>query len=775
MDNNLIELIENKNLIVGKIKYIGEFALFERLNLKDALKLSSDELAFATPSMGRGIFKIDKNGQIINIKGVDSHLDNSENAIKDLLYAKCQYIITDGAFDYIDSTHPINLIIYPGKRVDIRIRGTSPLEDLEIEADVNSRLKEKGIMVPTITSIKEYPIDIAKKLGLPIKIPTKPTDKQIEASYSEQDNERKERLHKAFGDRYVEAETIGFRPEFMVEFFNRLHLTENLKFIDFANDNGMIIKQFTDAIDSSYELGQRYGQTTRIVKSPYRISDLEYYLNKQDVQSLNRIANYTQIYLNEPLPFELIFAKQMGFNVATLMNSGWITSNMLHRQDYSILGEMCDDSYMDLGLELSNIESQISLNQDDQPLINKLNALKEDYLEHFCLQFMHFSSCIKILQDEMILRKIPENLVNKCMNEFLNAFTQTIDFNQIGHSLGIKPYTAKRYFFDMLSKKDFAKEMAKSRRKNGFVYDEQTMISQQGFNEFYNVQANNLAKRMNINLDNEFNIVQHIINMEDDEIEDFIYSRCVFLEKNATEHRDELSSFNVSCSRIDGRRESPEVIGYIPYSTRIKFDQNDPVGFNIDDVELYKMIIKFIRETKTEYLINEGNLNNDSIIRLVQATIINYFGLNPTTENRDKLYSDKSQESSAFSIKEFKKSETAMSAERSATAQNLLSFLGYNSMLIYGYISKKDETMNSNYCFNILTSNSKAKLIDFSNPEIQGKTYKKTRMYSLTDSQSKDFKKGNGTFLSQDENLVFSSNEIDPLYFDKLDKDVVDY
>ena len=119
MDNNLIELIENKNLIVGKIKYIGEFALFERLNLKDALKLSSDELAFATPSMGRGIFKIDKNGQIINIKGVDSHLDNFENAIKDLLYAKCQYIITDGAFDYIDSTHPINLIIFPGKKADI--------------------------------------------------------------------------------------------------------------------------------------------------------------------------------------------------------------------------------------------------------------------------------------------------------------------------------------------------------------------------------------------------------------------------------------------------------------------------------------------------------------------------------------------------------------------------------------------------------------------------------------------------------------------------------
>ena len=97
MNNNLVELIKNKNLIVGKIKYIEDFALFERISLEDALKMNEKDLAFATPSMGRGIFKFGENGQIINIKGVDSHLDNSENVLKTITQAKAQYVITDGS------------------------------------------------------------------------------------------------------------------------------------------------------------------------------------------------------------------------------------------------------------------------------------------------------------------------------------------------------------------------------------------------------------------------------------------------------------------------------------------------------------------------------------------------------------------------------------------------------------------------------------------------------------------------------------------------------
>ena len=780
MNNNLVELIKNKNLIVGKIKYIEEFAVFERISLEDALKMDESELAFATPSMGRGIFKFGENGQIINIKGVDSHLDNSENVLKTITQAKAQYVITDGSMNYTDSTHPINLIIYPGNKADIRIRGTSPLEDLEIEADVNSKLKEMGVKVPIIKQIREYPIRVLEQLRLPSKIKTKSTDERIKASYSDEDKARKYYLHKVFGNRYIEAETMGFRPEFIGEYFERIHLTENPTFIKFATQHGLTINQFIDAVDKQYELGQRYGQTIRVVESPYRIADIQHYLSLNDVKSLERIAEFTNASSKQDLPYEICFAKQMGQNVATLMNFGWISENMMHRQDYSLLGEMCDDSYNDLGLELRNIEKQIieKQNNPDQnaPLeIKKLKAIKADKMDYFYLQFMHFSSCIKILQDEMRLRKMPETLISTCINEYLKAFTQTIDFNKIAKSLNIAPEKVKKDFARMLSSKDFARDMAKQRRKNGYEIDEQTFIAHQDFNDFYINLANIISKRVNISLINEFNIVQHIINMDESQIDSFIESRLRSLEKNATEHRSELSLFDIGCSRINGRGDSAEVIGYIPSKTEIKHTQNDPIGFSIDDIELYKMLVRYIRETNPKYLVNNGTINHKSIMRLVQATIVNYFGIGPSEGKRKKFYTEKANDSQSISISDFKRSGIAMSAERSATAQNLLAFLGYNPMLIYGYSSKKDEDMNSCYCFNIVATNNTPNLIDFSNPKIEEKSFKKTCMYKLTNTQLEGFKKGHGIFEVPDEKKVYSSEEIDPLYFDREDFQDVDY
>ena len=780
MNNNLVELIKNKNLIVGKIKYIEDFALFERISLEDALKMNEKDLAFATPSMGRGIFKFGENGQIINIKGVDSHLDNSENALKAIIQAKAQYVITDGSMNYTDSTHPINLIIYPGNKADIRIRGTSPLEDLEIEADVNSKLKEMGVKVPIIKQIREYPIRVLEQLRLPSKIKTKSTDERIKASYSDEDKARKEYLHNIFGNRYIEEETIGFRPEFIGEYFERIHLTENPTFIEFATQNGLTINQFIDAVDKQYELGQRYGQTIRVVESPYRIADIQHYLSLNDVKSLERIAEFTNASSKQDLPYEIYFAKQMGKNVATLMNFGWISENMMHRQDYSLLGEMCDDSYYDLGLTLKKIENQIEEKQNNPnkntPLeINILEATKADKIDYFYLQFMHFSSCIKVLQDEMRLRKMPEALISNCMNEYIKAFTQAIDFDQVAKSLNIAPEKAKEDFARMLSSKDFARDMAKQRRENGYEIDEQTFIAHQDFNDFYINLANIISKRVNISLINEFNIVQHIINMDESQIDSFIESRLRSLEENATEHRSELSLFDIGCSRINGRGDTSEVIGYIPRSTNIKHTQNDPIGFSIDDIELYKMLVSYIRETNPEYIVNNGTLSHKSIMRLVQATLINYFGLGPSEEKRNYLYAKKATESQTLSIIDFKRSETAMSAERSAVAQNLLAFLGYNPMLIYGYSSKKDKDINSCHCFNIVTTNNTPYLIDFSNPKIEGKVFKKTCMYQLTDTQFEGFRKGQGIYEVSGEKKVYSSEEIDPLYFDRIDFQDVDY
>ena len=792
MEENLVELIKNGNLIVGKIKDFGGFAVFERISLEDALKLKLDELAFATPSMGRGVFRITEDSKIVNIKGVDSHLSNSENASNVLSNSKTQYVITDGSINYVDATHPVNLIIFPGKKADIRIRGTSPLEDLEIEGDVNHRLESFGIKVPHIKQIREYPLEIAKKLGLPIKI--KSTSRKVLCDYEEEDRERKADLHKIFGKLYTEETLEGYRPEYISEYFDRLGITDNPTFISFAENNGITVKEFTDYVDSTYSLGQRYGQTLRIVESPFRVSDIEYYVQKNDSDSLERISIFTDRHSRNKKPFEITFASQMGENVARLMNAGWMTENMSHRQDFSILGEMCDDAYFDLRKELDKCDAEIKNNQDDSRIVGKFTAVKQDNMDHFYSQFMHFSSCIKVLQDEMRVRKLPQHQIDNVMNEFIKSFSRTIDFKAIGKSLRIDPKEAEEGFRKMLSSKDPAREMAKARRPNGFIYDEQILLCHEKNNDFYNEMANKVAKSLNLDLDNEFNLIQKMLLLKDDEIDEFIDSRLNFLEENATENREEISFFTVGCSRINGRGESPEVIGYIPSRTNIKKTATDMSSFRLDDKEAYKSLIAFLRKIDPNLIINNGKLCNNNVMRLVQAVLIDYFGLYANDNDRNQLYESKAdidQDDNSFSVKEFKRNNTGMCVERTALAQNLLAFLGYNPMMVYGYLSRENGERNVGHSYNIIIRNGKAILADFSNPIFKDNHFYKTALYPINAETLEHFKKGRGSFaithknyhtneegevVETGERRVYSSDEIDPQYFDrKKENDDIDY
>ncbi len=784
MEENLVELIKNGNLIVGKIKDLDGFAVFERISLEDALKLKLEELAFATPSMGRGIFRITDNSRIVNIKGVDSHLSNSENASNVLANSKTQYVITDGSINYVDATHPVNLVIFPGKKADIRIRGTSPLEDLEIEGDVNQKLKSFGIKVPFIKQIKEYPLDVARKLGLPIKI--KSSSRKIKSDYEEENKEIKERLHKTYGKAYDEEILEGYRPEYISEYFDRLGITDNPTFINFAEENNFTVKEFTDFVDNSYSLGQRYGQTTRIVESPFRISDIEYYVKKGDSKSLERISLFTEQHSTVNKPFELTFAKQMGENVAKLMNAGWMTENMSHRQDFSILGEMCDDAYFDVRAELDKFNAEIKNNQDDSMSVGKFEALKQDTMNHFYSQFMHFSSCIKVLQDEMRLRNLPQHQIDSVMNEFIKSFSNTINFKTMGESLRINPKDAEEGFRKMLSSKDYAREMAKSRRPNGFIYDEQVLLCHEKNNDFYSEMANKVAKSLNLDLDNEFNLIQKMLLLKDDEIDEFIDNRLRFLEENATERRNEISFFSIGCSRINGRGESSEVIGYIPSKTNIKKTAVDMSSFRLDDKDAYKSLIVFLtKKIDPNYIINNGKLCNDNVMRLVQAVLIDYFGMHGNDNDRNMLYESKAdidQDDNSFSVKEFKRNNTAMCVERAALAQNLLAFLGYNPMMVYGYISNENGDKNVGHAYNIIIRNGKAIIADFSNPIFKDKRFYKTALYPINGETLEQFKKGKGAFTinhksyktndkgeveETSERRVYSSDEIDPQYFNR--------
>ena len=165
MNKHIKEMIQRNMIFGGKITRDNGVVMFERLSLEELEKLDESEIAFATQSMGRAVFTIDSNGRIKNYKGVDSHLDNKEISPAELVGAKSVYVSNPGK-SYLESTYPINLVIFLGKKVDVRIRGGSPLEDLEIEADINSKMQGMGIKLPQILSVKEIPYELAKSIGL---------------------------------------------------------------------------------------------------------------------------------------------------------------------------------------------------------------------------------------------------------------------------------------------------------------------------------------------------------------------------------------------------------------------------------------------------------------------------------------------------------------------------------------------------------------------------------------------------------------------------------
>lgn len=176
--NYLLKLIESKQIIPGKIIDQDGFKLFERISVEKIYDVGIEDIAFATRSMGRAIFTLGKDGKIVNYKGVDSHLENNELLMNSNVGAEEIEVPRKGK-NYIESNYPINLIMY-GKddpkiekiKLEIRLRGLSPLEDLIIEAFVNNKMKETKteVKTPEIIEIKEFTLDFLKQEELPTLI-----------------------------------------------------------------------------------------------------------------------------------------------------------------------------------------------------------------------------------------------------------------------------------------------------------------------------------------------------------------------------------------------------------------------------------------------------------------------------------------------------------------------------------------------------------------------------------------------------------------------------
>lgn len=491
MNKHVKSMIEKSVLVGGKITDTNGFITFQRLPLNELENLAEDEIAFATHSMGRAIFQFTAEGKIRNIKGVDSHLDNKDNALAQISGTEAIYIPNKNK-SYEDSTHPINLVVFKNQQVDVRIRGTSPLEDLEIEAEINSKMKNFGIKLPQITSVKEFPYDIAEEIGLPTKIQGEYDE--FTSDYAKENDDRKKYLHSIYGANYQEDLPNGLRPEKMSEYFTRIGAFESEEFKKFAEEKGLSISDFVEFVDSSYSLGQRYGQATRTMESPFRISDLEYYIANNDISAIEDIVVLTEEMLgNEGMSFENTFAKQMGANIAKLMNAGWVCENFMHRQDFSLAGEMCDDAYFDLKQKIKDTREK---NKNDE---SKFQALKNDYIRQFLSQVYFISSNIKVLQDEMKLRGKTEEEIESVLDDFAGTFATSIDFDKIGQTLGTTAESVRKSFKGFVNvPKDYAKQMAGTTRPEGIIYDEAIIRAHNGNNVFYNQLSDKLAQRLHI-------------------------------------------------------------------------------------------------------------------------------------------------------------------------------------------------------------------------------------------------------------------------------------
>lgn len=485
MNKKIQKLLDTGTIIGGKMTKQDGFVIFSRKEKID--KVNEEEMAFATKSMGRGIFAFDSDGKVINYKGVDSHFFNEELIALSLVSGEAIYIPNPGE-SYIDSLYPLNLIVFPGNRPEIRLRGTSPLEDLEEEAEINAKMQGNGIKLPRIARVKEFTQEFSKKNNLPMKIDG--SFDEFTSNYTEENSGRKSFLKEQYGEYYEEEIIEGKRPEKLSEYIRRRNLSYSKEITDFLSRNNLTLEDFISAIDKAYSLGQRYGQTERILQNPFRMADLEYYTKVKNLSAIEAIVDFSESLQENPKePMENYFAKQMGKNLGNMLNSGWMCTNFAHRQDYSLAGEMCDDSYQYLPYELEKA---------GQYEKGKAAAISNEKKRKFFYQIYALGSNIKVLQDEMRLRGKSTFEIETVLSDFVSSFTNTLDLEKVSNHIGTD---AKKTFEQLLKPyQDYEKILAAKIKKPGedLEYDKETLEGQKGNNAFFEALNSRIALKLDI-------------------------------------------------------------------------------------------------------------------------------------------------------------------------------------------------------------------------------------------------------------------------------------
>lgn len=526
MDSKIEKMVKRGILIAGVLTRDEEdFVTVERIDDLEALKereAQGEELYYATSSMGRSVFTINRQGEIENHKGVDSNLTGNENVVVGLTNTHFVGIPNPVS----GSMHEISLRTEPSQNgvrtCEFRFRGTSPLEDLEEEADRNEDLSRIGVKVPKLTMVKEYSREKAKKLGLPYHIPGKYSDLEEKTKLTdvEEVRKRKEKISNNESLVYVDELEDGYRPMLLREYFELYGLFDNPEIIKFIEEENaatgrkdVSVEDAISSIDRSYSLGQRYGQGIRILGSPFRVSDIQGYINDKDKEALDLIADFTESMLPEDkkgLGFETVFAETMGKNVAMLLNGGWYVNNAMHRQDFDLSGAMCDDAYD----ELSQVVERYSKIDNPGKREGMISEAKKQYIEQ-----IHFvASTVKILQDAMTVRGKTEEEIQGVFETYVDSFVSNLDFEKIAGRIGSTREGVVAALTDYLDvtkvvehdreaipadypfeegTRDYTLEMARRYRPHA-EYSDSVINANQSFNGFYRELSEGITQKLRL-------------------------------------------------------------------------------------------------------------------------------------------------------------------------------------------------------------------------------------------------------------------------------------
>lgn len=145
----------------------------------------------------------------------------------------------------------------------------------------------------------------------------------------------------------------------------------------------------------------------------------------------------------------------------------------------------------------------------------------------------------------------------------------------------------------------------------------------------------------------------------------------------------------------------------------------------VDDPEIYKLLLDSFKEFKDSQNWQGRSLREITPYAILR-TIGNYFGNYFSTTNTESLnrafYWDRgSADSEDVHLNELKGKEFAVCAEKAATAQNLLSFLGYESVLIASTkcrLNTSEQDDQGGHMYEVVTSGENYLIFDPTNPTL---------------------------------------------------------